>query len=252
MKGWRGTLLLLAAWAGLSVLSLGRPWVGHGMGAILSAVLVVTALRFEAGDPPRRAWLGMAIAQASVLVVHIVAMDGWPEDYTSWTIPVVLGVNIIWAGAMGIFVRNAYGSGLLPPWTLRGRLLTGVAVLAGLAALGVVLNEELGDISASSKAAGEMTEQVANSISGVADALMFIGAVFLVRMAAAMGGGRLMRMYVLLSLSAVGYVWIDLLNSMNNATGFTPLTAGTHLWLAFANGLLLAAAVAQMEVLKDA
>ena len=241
------TFIVIGVWAGLRMLALDSPAMRVSLDAVMALTLLFTASRFETRDPPWWAWGLVAIAHTLSAVVH--GLQAFASGAAlEWVQPMILVMNLAWVAGIAVFVRNLQSSGLAARPSVRMFALMFGAFAAACVGLWVVIS---GEIEALRQSGWALSEALINVVSGVADALVFVGAVWLIRLVAPMAAGRVARPFYLIGFSAGAYLLLDVLLVTTEAQDYVGLEAGAQLWVGLAGGALMAAAVAQLRSLYD-
>lgn len=248
MRAWFAIAGVVALWVAGRLVALESDALRLSMDAVLAVLCLVASLRFERGDPPRWAWGLAAGAQILSTALHATQAGWLGAGAEAWSGPITLVLNAFWVGAIAMFVRNVWSSGLAPPWS-RGHVAgVALAIAAALAGLGLVVSEEFATMREQGLT---LSDEMANLASATADTLVFIGAVLLIRMVAPMAGGRVARPYLLLCFSAAAYLVVDVIVAAADTRVYAALDVGSQVWVALADGALAAAVVAQLDLLRN-
>lgn len=232
----------------------------RGIEALCGLAIVMVALRFSAGDPPRRPWALLGISMALVPVVRLVSHLGVALGDIKLAHLVLIGGNIVMASSMIGFGRVLGSSELLSERTAedRVRATAFIGLLAAIALAVIGYNTfELAERGLP-VGPGAWVSAIATSVSTLSDALVFAGGLYLLWLLRPLIGGSLARPYLLIAVGAGAFLAVDIFLVTAGATTQTELV-GTELrtlapkWLgclAF-TGFTLAAAT-QSALLRSA
>jgi hypothetical protein len=236
--------VLLPVWVALRIGG-DDPWVTTGLDIAIAAALLQAALAFSRDDPPRLGWMLAFAAQAFATISHVLTGHEWASSMAGLADPLTIVLNVCWVGSIVVFIRNVAASGLTAPWTAMARALVGLAALAAGATAYAGLTEMT---SGSDAPTGVVL--ASNAVSTVSDALVFVGAVVLVRMVLPMSGGTIARPYFLLAASAGAYLLVDAGMAFSSIDDYTAVSGNIEALLALADGALLAAGLTQLKALE--
>ena len=228
--------------------------------ALCGLAIVIVALRFSAGDPPRRPWALLGVAMALVPVIRLVSHLGVALGDIKLAHLLLIGGNIFMASSMIGFGRVLGSSELLSERTAedRVRATAFIGLLAAIAIAVIGYNTfELAERGLP-VGPGAWVSATATSVSTLSDALVFAGGLYLLWLLRPLIGGSLARPYLLIAVGAGAFLAVDIFLVTAGATTQTELV-GTELltlapkWLgclAF-TGFALAAAT-QSALLRSA
>lgn len=213
----------------------------RGIEACSGLGLLLAAVSFDHGDPPRRSWFILA---AGLLLVPIaraaLALTLMIADVAVGHMLLIL-TNILCVIALLGFRRILISTGLTPEWTSGTRvraLLIGSTILAASVALVSYHLSELGDPSLLSTSA--LISASVPPISIVADAVMFAVGLLLVRLVQPMMGGSVALPYLLVAVGGGVLLFVDVFSVVLKVTtqdqfnAPVPLALATLGWTAFA------------------
>jgi len=237
----------------------GEVWQ-RGIEVLCGAVVVMVALQFSGGDPPRRPWGLLGIAMALVPVVRLVSHLGLAFGDIKLAHLMLICGNIFLAASVIGFGRVLGSSELLSERTAEDRLrataFVGLLAVSALAVIGYN-TFELAERGLP-VGAGAWVAAIATTLSTLSDALVSAGGLYLLWLLRPLIGGSLARPYLLLAVGAGAFLAVDIFLVAAGATTQTELV-GTDLrtlmpkWLgclAF-TGFALAAAT-QAALLRSA
>jgi len=237
----------------------GEVWQ-RGIEALCGAVVVMVALQFSAGDPPRRPWGLLAVAMALVPVIRLVSHLGLALGDIKLAHLLLIGSNIFMAASMIGFGRVLGSSELLSDRTsedrVRATAFVGLLAVTALALIGYN-TFELAERGLP-VGAGAWVAVTASTLSTLSDALVSAGGLYLLWLLRPLIGGSLARPYLLLAVGAAAFLAVDIFLVAAGATTQTELI-GTDLrtllpkWLgclAFTSYAL--AAATQIALLRSA
>lgn len=259
IRGWAHALVVITVWVALrmvvwlaaaspSLASVG-PWGILVLDLAMAGIFVRTASRFSAGDPPRLAWGLAGVTQMLATTAHVLDQSAW---MTSVGIEdgIVVVLNGTWIACVLVFVRNIRQSGLVPRWSVAQAVVVGVVdLLAVLVALWIIGDLLAEPIPAQATWVSTWGPLVSNLASTIGDAVVFTSAVFLIRLVLPMAGGALARVYLLFAVSSGAYLLLDALLAAAGESMYSGLDAAAQIIVAVAGGGLIAAAMAQVDLL---
>ena len=237
----------------------GEVWQ-RGIEALCGLAIVMVALRFSAGDPPRRPWALLGVAMALVPVIRLVSHLGVALGDIKLAHLLLIGGNIFMASSMIGFGRVLGSSELLSERTAEDRMRA-TAFIGLLAAIAIaVIGYNTFELAGRGLPVGPgaWVSAIATSVSTLSDALVFAGGLYLLWLLRPLIGGSLARPYLLIAVGAGAFLAVDIFLVTAGATTQTELV-GTELrtlapkWLgclAF-TGFALAAAT-QSALLRSA
>ena len=207
----------------------GEVWQ-RGIEALSGAVVVMVALQFSAGDPPRRPWALLRVAMAVVPLIRLVSHLGLAFGDIKVAHLLLIGGNIFMAASLIGFGRVLGSSELLSERTAEDRLrataFVGLLAVSALAVIGYNTIELAG--RGPPVGAGAWVATIATTVSTLSDALVFAGGLYLLWLLRPLIGGSLARPYLLLAVGAGAFLVVDVFLVAAGATTQTELV-GTDL-----------------------
>lgn len=207
----------------------GEVWQ-RGIEVLCGVVVVMVALRFAAGDPPRRPWGLLGVAMALAPVVRLVSHLGLALGDIKLAHLLLIGGNIFMASSVIGFGRVLGSSELLSERTAEDRVrataFIGLLALIALAVIGYN-TFELAERGLP-VGAGAWVAVIATTVSTLSDALVCAGGLYLLWLLRPLIGGSLARPYLLLAVGAGAFLAVDIFLVAAGATTQTELV-GTDL-----------------------
>lgn len=208
----------------------GEVWQ-RGIEVLCGVAVVMVALQFSAGDPPRRPWGLLGVAMALVPLVRLTSHLGLALGDIKLAHLVLIGGNIFMAASVIGFGRVLGSSELLSERTAEDRLrataFVGLLAASALAVIGYN-TFELAERGLP-VGAGAWVAAIATTMSTLSDALVFAGGLYLLWLLRPLIGGSLARPYLLLAVGAGAFLVVDIFLVAAGATTQTELV-GTDLW----------------------
>ncbi len=202
----------------------GEVWQ-RGIEVLSGAVVVMVALQFSAGDPPRRPWALLGVAMGLVPVIRLVSHYSVSVGDIKLAHLLLIGGNIFMAASVIGFARVLGSSELLSERTaadrLRATAFVGLLALSAIAVIGFH-TFELAERGLPA-GAGAWIAAIATTLSTICDALVFAGGVYLVWLLRPLLGGSLARPYLLLAVGAGAFLLVDMFLVAAGATTQTEL-----------------------------
>ena len=213
----------------------------RGIEACSGLGLLLAAIAFDRGDPPRRPW---SILAAGLLLVPAaraaLALNLNVADVAVGHMLLIL-TNIFCVIALLGFRTILISTGLTPEWTSKARVraaVIGCSIIAASIALVSYHISELGDASAMSTSA--LISASVPPISIIADAVMLAVGLLLVRAVQPMMGGSVALPYILVAVGGGVLLFVDVFSVVLKVTtqdqfnAPVPLALATLGWSAFA------------------
>lgn len=202
----------------------GEVWQ-RGIEALSGAVVVMVALQFSAGDPPRRPWALLGVAMGLVPVIRLVSHYSVTLGDIKLAHLLLIGGNIFMAASVIGFARVLGSSELLSERTAEDRMrataFVGVLALSAVAVIGFH-TFELAERGLPT-GAGAWIAASATTLSTICDALVSAGGIYLVWLLRPLIGGSLARPYLLLAVGALAFLLVDMFLVAAGATTQTEL-----------------------------
>jgi hypothetical protein len=202
----------------------GEVWQ-RGIEVLSAAVIVMVALQFSAGDPPRRPWALLGVAMGLVPVIRLISHLGVAFGDIKAAHLLLIGGNIFLGASVIGFGRVLGSSELLSERTsedrLRATAFVGLLAVIALAVIGYNTLELAG--RGLPEGAGAWVATIATTVSTLSDALVFAGGLYLLWLLRPLIGGSLARPYLLLALGAGAFLVVDILLVAAGATTQTEL-----------------------------
>ncbi len=202
----------------------GEVWQ-RGIEVLSGAVVVMVALQFSAGDPPRRPWALLGVAMGLVPVIRLVSHYSVTLGDIKLAHLLLIGGNIFMAASVIGFARVLGSSELLSERSAEDRLrATAFVSLLALCALAVIGYNTL-ELAGRGlpEGAGAWVAVIATTLSTFCDALVFAGGLYLLWLLRPLIGGSLARPYLLLAVGAGAFLLVDMFLVAAGATTQTEL-----------------------------
>jgi hypothetical protein len=246
LPDWLAAAVVFVAWLVLRNLTYPHIAVSFGVDVSVVVVAVLVVLGFERGDPPRLGW-ALALLTFALASTGITMRDQvWAAPLSAYWMHVYFAVNVCWTATIAVFARNVLGVGLQPSWSLVGRVVVGTCIVIALG-VGVLVFTDAWTAwaeAARSTAPEALGPMLMNGSSGIANPLVFIGAVLITYTMLPMTGGAVARPYLLLSASAGFYLALDVVNIVEPE--FWKVTG--QIVFSFGEAFFIAAAFSQIQL----
>lgn len=225
----------------------------YGQLALDAVALVGTlsaAFSFDREDPPRRAWLLVSLALGMLALGHILDPLLPPDGSLRARDVVVSGANIVWVVAMIVFVRMMTAIDLSERRRDAIDIATiVVAVAAAAFILYTIITPLLRDGIPNAEAWGVAQKRF---ISVTSDAILFVGAIRLARIAATMRGGAAAEPFALFAFGAASFLVFDAVLALAGASGWGKLPPVSQIPFASAWACFAVAGWLQFRLVRQA
>ncbi len=224
-------------------------WVGYTVNVVGVLLLWLVVLAFSRGDPPRRAWLLLALGTSSVLVGRVVDSVGG-DELVLGRYGLLIIANVLGPFAQVLMLRLVRGSDLVER-ARGGRILVlGLTAVVAIVIATASVFEAFSALGAGPSAIA-IGRALTMSASAIGDGIGAVMGVWIFVLLVRSAGGALARPYLLLGTSSLIFLVLDLLAILGGHDSYGGLGVVSTGLSALAWALGASAALSQFLLLRE-